>query len=90
MFTSRRLSATEALAIGLVDHCVADDELDAKIADLSTEILTNSRDTNRIVKALISDRAERTRSEAMLHERSLPHGRPSDMAERMRAGGTPA
>jgi enoyl-CoA hydratase/carnithine racemase len=87
MFTSRRLTAVEAAEIGLVDHCVPDDELDSRIADLTTEILTNSRDTNRIVKALIADRAQRTRHEALLHERSLPHGRPSDMAERMRSGG---
>jgi enoyl-CoA hydratase len=87
MFTSRRLTAVEAAEIGLVDHCVPDDELDSTIAGLATEILTNSRHTNRIVKALIADRAERTRQAALLHERSLPHGRPADMAERMRSGG---
>ncbi len=87
MFTSRRLTAEQAAQIGLVDHCVPDDELDAKIAELSTEILANSRGTNRIVKALIADGGERTRHEALLHERSLPHGRPDDMAERLRSGG---
>jgi len=87
MFTSRRLTAAEAKRIGLVDHCVPDDELDATVAELTTEILANSRGTNRIVKALIADRGERTRREALLHERSLPHGRPDDMAERMRSGG---
>ncbi len=87
MFTSRRLTAAEAKRIGLVDHCVPDGELDAKIGDLSTEILANSRGTNRIVKALIADSGERTRHEALLHERSLPHGRPDDMAERMRSSG---
>jgi len=87
MYTSRRLSASEALEIGLVDHCVPDDELDARIMALSTEILANSWGTNRIVKALITERFERTRTDALLHERSLPHGRPDDMAERMRSGG---
>ena len=87
MFTSRRLTAVEAAEIGLVDHCVADDQLDSKIDALSAEILTNSRGTNQIVKALIADRAEHTRTGALLHERSLPHGRPGDMAERMRTGG---
>lgn len=87
MFTSRRVSAADAAAIGLVDHCVPDDELDATIEELTSEITRNSPGTNRIVKRLIADRAERTRSEALVHERDLPHGRPDDMTERMRAGG---
>lgn len=87
MFTSRRLSAAEAVEVGLVDHCVPDDELAARIDALCAEILANSSGTNTIVKALISDRAEHTRTAALLHERSMPHGRPADMEERMRAGG---
>ncbi len=87
MYTSRRLNAAEALEIGLVDHCVPDDQLDARIAALSTEILANSWGTNRIVKALIGDRFGRTRTDALLHERSLPHGRPDDMTQRLRSGG---
>lgn len=87
MFTSRRVSAADAVELGLVDHCVPDDELDDAVATLTAEISRNSPGTNRIVKRLLSDRQERTRSEALLHERELPHGRPDDMAERMRAGG---
>lgn len=87
MFTSRRITGADAAAIGLVDRSVPDDELDATIDELTTEILRNSRGTNRIVKHLLADRAERTRTEALLHERELPHGRPDDMADRMRAGG---
>lgn len=87
MFTSRRISGGEAAAIGLVDRCVADDELDATVAALAAEIVANSAGTNRIVKRLLADRDERTRSEALLHEREMPHGRPDDMAERMRRGG---
>ena len=87
MFTSRRLDGAAAAAIGLVDHCVPDDQLDSTIAALSAEILLNSSGTNRIVKRLITDRFDRARTAALLHERELPHGRPDDMAERMRAGG---
>lgn len=87
MFTSRRVSGTEAGEIGLVDHAVPADELDAKVAGLAREILANSRGTNRIVKQLIADRAEKTRAEALVHERLMPHGRPEDMAERMTGGG---
>lgn len=87
MFTSRRISGTEAAEIGLVDHAVPADDLDGAVATLAGEILANSRGTNRIVKQLIADRAEKTRVEAMLHERTMPHGRPDDMAERMAGGG---
>ena len=87
MFTSRRLSAADAALIGLVDRCVPDGELDAAIGAMTREIVANSPGTNRIVKRLIADRAERSRHEALLYERELPHGRPDDMVERMRAGG---
>ena len=87
MFTSRRVSGREAAAMGLVDRCVADDALDETVDALAAEIVANSAGTNRIVKALLTDRAERTRTEALLHERTLPHGTPDDMGERMRRGG---
>jgi len=87
MFTSRRVGGRDAAAIGLVDRCVADDDLDQTVEDLAAEIVANSPGTNRIVKALITDRAERGRNDALLHERTLPHGTPDDMAERMRSGG---
>ena len=73
--------------IGLVDHVVPDADLDAAIDALATEIAANSPGTNRIVKALIADHGERNRTVALEHERAMPHGRPTDMAERMRAGG---
>jgi enoyl-CoA hydratase len=87
MFTSRRISGREAAAIGLVDRCVPDDELDATVSSLAAEIVANSAGTNRIVKRLLADRAERTRSAALEHEREMPYGRPDDMAERLQRGG---
>ena len=87
MFTSRRIDAATAATIGLVDHVVADDELDATVAALAAEIVANSPGTNRIVKALIADHGERSRTVSLEHERAMPHGRPPDMAERMRSGG---
>jgi enoyl-CoA hydratase/carnithine racemase len=83
MFTSRRIDGRAASAIGLVDRCVPDDELDMAVAALAAEILANSRGTNRIVKSLLSDHTDLTRSAALLHERGMPHGQPDDMAERM-------
>jgi enoyl-CoA hydratase/carnithine racemase len=86
MFTSRRIDATTAAAIGLVDVVAPDDELDATVDRLAAEILANSPGTNRRVKRLIADREERTRTEALLHERTLPYGLPEDMQERMSRG----
>ena len=54
---------------------------------LAAEIAANSSGTNRIVKALIVEHGERSRRVALEHERMMPHGRPPDMADRMRAGG---
>jgi enoyl-CoA hydratase/carnithine racemase len=87
MFTSRRIDGPTAASIGLVDRCVADAELDSTIEALTTEILANSRGTNRIVKRLLADGGGRARKEALDHERQLPHGSPTDTAARMRAGG---
>jgi enoyl-CoA hydratase len=87
MFTSRKIDGAEAARIGLVDRCVSDDELDRTVAELASAIVANSAGTNRIGKRLLADRNELTRTEALLAERTLPHGRPEDMAERMRSGG---
>ncbi|HRE03455.1 MAG TPA: enoyl-CoA hydratase/isomerase family protein [Ilumatobacteraceae bacterium] len=83
MFTSRRIDGTTAASIGLVDRCVPDDQLDAAVDALAVEILANSRGTNRIVKRLMADHADTSRTAALIHERQLPHGLPDDMAARM-------
>ena len=57
-----------------------------RVGRLVTDILANSPGTNRRVKRLIADRDDRSRSEALDHERSLPYGVPEDMAERMGRG----
>jgi enoyl-CoA hydratase len=87
MFTSQRVTGTEAAAMGLVDQCVPVDRLDHTVAGLAQAILANSWGTNRIDKRLLTDRWERTRAEALIHERMMPYGMPDDTAERMRRGG---
>ena len=84
MFTSRRVSAADAAALGLLDHVVADADLDGFVDGLAREIAENSWGTNRIAKSLLRARAERTREEALLHERELPYGMPEDTRERMK------
>lgn len=86
MFTSRRIDGRTAEAIGLVDRCVPDDELDDAVGALATEILANSGGTNRIVKRLIAAQSDLDRTAALAHERSLPFGTPDDMRERMSRG----
>jgi enoyl-CoA hydratase len=87
MFTARKVGGAEAATIGLVDRCAPDDDLESAVAELVKQILANSWGTNRIDKALIADSFERPRTQALLHERLHPHGRPTDTAERLRAGG---
>lgn len=86
MFTSRRISGVDALQIGLVDHCVADEQLDAAVSKLANEIIANSPGTNSIVKALLLAAQERTYQQALRFERECPFGLPEDMQQRMQAG----
>jgi len=86
MFTSRRIDGVEAQRIGLADIAVPEEELDAAVEKLAGEILSNSAGTNRRVKLLIADADDLTRTDAIERERTLPHGVPEDMAERMSRG----
>lgn len=83
MYTSRRISGSVAADIGLVDRSVPDDDLDITVRSLATEIAANSPGTNRRVKRLIATHDDMTRTDALVHERSLPFGMPEDSAERM-------
>jgi enoyl-CoA hydratase/carnithine racemase len=83
MFTSRRVPGSVARQIGLVDHAIGDDDLDAFVDGLAREIAANSPGTNRIDKQLLMAQAEMARNDALLHERTVPFGLPEDMGERM-------
>jgi enoyl-CoA hydratase/carnithine racemase len=83
MYTSQRLTAAEALQIGLVDYVFDHEQLDAGLSRLVSEICANSTGTNRTVKALLAAARTQTRSAALVFERSLPYGRPADRHERM-------
>lgn len=83
MFTSRIIDGRSAHELGLVDVVVPAAELDAAVQSLAEEIGRNSRGSNRIAKALLAIQAGKTREAALRHERDLPLGLPSDMAERL-------
>jgi enoyl-CoA hydratase/carnithine racemase len=87
MYTSRVIGAEMAASIGLVDRCVPDDDLDATVLALADEIAAQSAGTNAIVKRLLGDRTTLGPIERLQHERSFHYGIPSDMRERLTAGG---
>lgn len=84
MFTSRRITGAEAAEIGLIDHAVPVNELDARVDALAAEIVANSWGTNRIDKQLLRDATRMSRNDALINERRRPYGSPEDMAERMK------
>jgi enoyl-CoA hydratase/carnithine racemase len=88
MFTSRRISGSDAAALGLVDRVCSDAELDASVLTLAREIAANSADTNRIVKQLLRARSEAPRSMSLAFERQTPFGVPQDRKERMNRRGS--
>jgi enoyl-CoA hydratase len=83
MFTSRRIDGRAAAAMGLVDRCIPDDELDVSVRNLAEEISSNSRGTNRIAKALLRANRDLAHDDALRYERSLPYGVAEDRAERL-------
>jgi enoyl-CoA hydratase len=83
MFTSQHLTSARALAIGLIDQVVADDELDAALATLTAQISGNSPGSNRILKKLLRDSRGPARQGLLERERTLPYGLPDDLAERL-------
>lgn len=55
MFASRTYSGTDAVAMGLANFAVADENLDAEVDSLCADILANSKRSNREVKKLLRD-----------------------------------
>jgi len=55
MLTCQPVSGADAATMGLANYCVADDALDAKVAELTAQILGNSRHSNAENKRLIYD-----------------------------------
>jgi enoyl-CoA hydratase/carnithine racemase len=81
-FSCRRVPGREAERIGLALRCVADDDLEAAVGDLATQIVAGSRDTHRMTKALYAARPSMSRSAALAYERTRPFGLPRDADER--------
>jgi enoyl-CoA hydratase/carnithine racemase len=81
-FTGRMVDGASALAMGLVDRCVPDDQLQSATAELAAQIAANSPGTNAMLKRLLRDQGELTRVEALALERRRPYGLPADHEQR--------
>lgn len=87
MFTGRPIDAVRAAAIGLVNRCVPDAELDAAAGALAAEIVANSWHTLRADKRLVNEGQSYTLSEGLDYERRTSPGAGPDMAERLKTFG---
>ncbi len=83
MFTSRTYGGRQAEAMGLVNICVPDAELDAAVDGFVTDVLANSRHSNRANKRLLNDTDGMTLSAGIAHELHRTEGRGTEMVERL-------
>jgi enoyl-CoA hydratase/carnithine racemase len=77
--TGRRISAAEALNIGLATAVVSGDELDKAVADLTAQILAANRDAVVEIKALLLGAGSRTFAEQEAAERAAQVRRIRDL-----------
>lgn len=83
MLTCRTYSGTEALAMGLANHCVPDDRFDAELRSLADTILANSWFSHRANKRLLMDTDGMPLGAGLAHEVYRHPGVGPDMRERI-------
>lgn len=88
MFTGTPLSGAEAVAFGLANVCVPDDELDATVEAMAAAIVANSWHTLRADKSLVNEGQEYALREGLAYERRTSPGAGPDMAERLKSFGS--
>jgi methylglutaconyl-CoA hydratase len=64
--TAERFSAQEALRIGFVHEVVAADQLDAKVAEITKALVTNSPNAVKVCKKLVQDVAYQEISQPLI------------------------
>ncbi len=87
MFTGTPLSGAEAVAFGLANVCVPDEELDAVVEAMAATIVANSWHTVRADKSLVNEGQEYALHEGLAYERRTSPGAGPDMAERLKSFG---
>ena len=85
MFTCRTYSGREAAVMNLANFCVPDDEFEAAITALTTEILANSSFSHAANKRLLTDTDGVPQKVGLAHEVYNGAGVGPDMAERIGA-----
>lgn len=82
-FTGLPVSGAEAARIGLANHCVANDALDAKAMELATAIAGQSRHSVFAYKQLYREQADLPLDAGLLHEVASSVGIGPDFMERV-------
>ena len=90
MFTGTPVGGQEAVALGLANMCVPDDQLEAAARDLAATIASNSWHTVRADKRLVNEGQRYTLAEGLDYERRTSPGAGPDMAERLKGFGAKA
>ena len=83
MLTCRSYSGREAAEMGLANECVADEDFDARLAEIVAEIAGQSWFTHRAVKALLLETDAMPIAQAIAHESFRTRGVGPDAAERL-------
>ena len=83
-YTARVYSGTEAVAIGLANQCLPDDELEIVVASMAAEIVATSWHSLRGNKMLYNKGQDYTFREGMAFEMAESLGRSSDIEERLK------
>jgi len=78
--TGRRVLADEALAIGLANVVVPNEDLDGAVSDLTAAVLSGARDAIIEIKALLRGAGDRSDAEQLLAEREAQVRRLRDLA----------
>ncbi|MBN1612822.1 MAG: enoyl-CoA hydratase/isomerase family protein [Deltaproteobacteria bacterium] len=87
MFTSRTYNAEEAVAMGLANLCVSDEDFDREVEALARAILANSWFSNRANKRLIGKTDGLSLAEGLRYEIEHNEGVGPDVAERISSFG---
>jgi enoyl-CoA hydratase len=88
MFTGRAVAGEEAVALGLANLCVPDDELEKRTAELARAIAANSWHSLRAEKRLVNEGQRFTLAEGLAYERENSTGATPDTLARLKQFGS--
>ena len=83
-FTARTYSGAEAAAMGLANHCVADDQLEDVVGAMAADIVANSWHSARGNKMLYNKGQDYTFHDGLAFEMAESPGRGPDIDERLK------